>query len=466
MPGERKKGLRKLEGANPMEFVPLHDEPSGTWSPDQEAAAKAVSTAIKSYLIATEAHGSGKYSSIRDKIPGYLANPGNLFMAVCADGVVIRYEKKTDAQRKWAIAVFPQGIAEAAAMLSQNLVHILSAEMPNPVNENFGVEFKLSMHAPTQGISYDILAARIWFQAKLDEPRQCNPPGAKPYCLLSVRNQLNLEFHGEIIGEAGAATVPQPFLARRTIHLLAGWDCIEVFPGFSLDAWNAQFAPLWAEHDILGAALIAQTEDIQLSALDPRASARRHYAALLAEFMTLLQSNPEREQTLQTYLQSNPILLCPTQVRMWPKLAFGATVTDFVFRDATQEYFLVELERSTLRLFRNDGHATAELTHAQGQIIDWKRYLGDNLQTVQRELGLAGITPNPHGIIVIGRSHSLLPRDRRKLQTMTNESPKLRIMTYDDVYESAKAVFENLLGPMWDTGGDTQIFYPSHKAAG
>jgi hypothetical protein len=63
---------------------------------------------------------------------------------------------------------------------------------------------------------------------------------------------------------------------------------------------------------------------------------------------------------------------------MWPKLQLGATVTDFVFRDANHEYLLVELERSTLKLFRRDGHATSELTHAQGQIVDWKRYLEDN----------------------------------------------------------------------------------------
>ena len=98
--------------------------------------------------------------------------------------------------------------------------------------------------------------------------------------------------------------------------------------------------------------------------------------------------------------------------------------------------------------------------NATGQIVDWKRYLEDNLQTVQRELGLDGITPNPNGLVVIGRSQSLLPRDRRKLRTMTNESPRLRVMTYDDVYENAKAVMENLLGPIWDTGGSTQIYYP------
>ena len=227
-----------------------------------------------------------------------------------------------------------------------------------------------------------------------------------------------------------------------------------------LAPWNADFAPLWAERDVLGAALIAHTKEAQLSNLDPRASARRQYASLLAQFKSLLDSNPDREQVLQEFLQANPMLLCPTHVRMWPKLPLGATITDFVFRDANHEYLLVEIERSTLQLFRQDGHATADLTHAHGQIVDWKRYLEDNLQTVQRELGLAGITPNPNGLLVIGRSCFLLPRDRRKLQTMASESSKLRVMTYDDVYENAKAVFENLLGPMWDTGGTTQIYYP------
>jgi len=141
-------------------------------------------------------------------------------------------------------------------------------------------------------------------------------------------------------------------------------------------------------------------------------------------------------------------------------LALGANVTDFVFRDATHDYLLVELERSTLPLFRQDGHPTGELTHAHGQIVDWKRHLEDNLQTVQRELGLDGNTPNPNGLLVIGRSASLLPANRRKIQTMMNESPKLRVMTYDDVYENAKAVVENLSGPTWDGGGATQIFYP------
>ena len=461
MPRERKKGLLKIEGTNPMTFVEVKDDATiEAWTPEQEALANAVSKAVKSYIETTEALASGKYEHLRSMIPEYLRNPGNLLMAVCNDGVVIRYEKKGPEENKRAVAVIPQSIIDVAALLSQNLVHIESQETPQPLNENFGVELKLSVHSPSQKTSRDIAATRIWFQVKNAPPQEAMQPGAKPYCLLSVRNQLELELHGVLTPEGAGNAPEQPFVARTTLRFFAGWECIEVFPGFELDSWNPEFAPLWAERDVLGAALVAQTKDAQLSNLDPRSSARRQYASLLARFKALLDSNPEREQVLQSFLQENPILLCPSHVRIWPKLPLGATITDFVFRDANQEYILVELERSTLQLFRQDGHATADLTHAHGQILDWKRYLEDNLATVQRELGLVGITPNPNGMIVIGRSQSLLPRDRRKLQTMASESPKLRVMTYDDVYENAKAVFENLLGPIWDTGGATQIYYP------
>lgn len=459
MPGERKKGELRFEGTNPMVLVEASGEINETWTPEQERIAIAVSEAIKTYLKITKSLATEKYVDLSEKIPGYMADPGNLLIAVCTDGIVVRYERKVHEERKLAVTVLPQGIASGAALLSQNLVHIASPDASLPENENFGVEFKLSIQDPQQGVSHDVAVSRIWFQATNTPRQESGPLGAKPFCLLSVRNHLELELHG-VMASKDPGVFDQPFIARSTLRLMAGWDCIEVFPGLDVEPWKKEYAPLWAEHDVLGTVLIAQTKDAQLSSLDPRASTRRLYASLLSEFKALLDSNPDREQVLQTFLQQHPVLLSPTHVRMWPKLPLGATVTDFVFRDATHEYLLVELERSTLPLFRQDGHPTADLTHAHGQIVDWKRYLEDNLQTVQRELGLAGITTSPNALLVIGRSQSLHPRDRRKLQTMMNESPKLRILTYDDVYENAKATFENLLGPFWDVGGSTQIYYP------
>ena len=100
-----------------------------------------------------------------------------------------------------------------------------------------------------------------------------------------------------------------------------------------------------------------------------------------------------------------------------------------------------------------------ELNHAQSQIYDWRRYLEDNLATAQRELRLTDISANPKSMVVIGRSASMSPDNRRKLVTIENAIPKLKIMTYEDVYDSAKAVIENLLGPISEVGPNTVIYY-------
>lgn len=462
MSHEHKTGQLRFEGAEPMSFVESDGVSSIQLSTDEETASRILLDTIRSYLKTAESLVATKYHHLEQILPAYLVRPGNVLIAVCTDGIVIRYESKSGEKRNLAVTVMREDIAHAALVLSQNLVQVQQPGLPITSDDKLGVEIRLAKVSP-EGEAHDFFSTRIWLQVTNTEPQQLLQSPAKPYCLLSVRNSLEMEIHGEIVGDANSVAVPQPFIARSQVRLSAGWECIEVFPGLNLDAWKPEYAPLWAENDILGAALVAHTRDSQLSNLDPRAAVRRQYGALLAEFKQLIDSEPEREQVLQTFLQSNPALLCPTHVQMWPKLPLGAKVTDFVFRDAAQEYLLVELERSTLPLFRQDGHATAELTHAHGQIMDWKRYLEDNLQTVQRELGLHGITPNPSGLLVIGRSSSLLPENRRKIQTMMNESPKLRVMTYDDVYENAKAVLENLLGPMWDAGGSTQIFYPNSR---
>jgi hypothetical protein len=202
-----------------------------------------------------------------------------------------------------------------------------------------------------------------------------------------------------------------------------------------------------------------QFRESHFQSLDPKAEARRQVAELLKSYKDLLDSNPEREEVLQRFLRDHPFLLCPTHTKMWPKLALGARETDFIFQEAVGDYLLVELERATYRLFLKDGHPSRELNHARGQITDWKRYLEDNLSTVQRELGLIGISTNPKSLIVIGRSLSLTREDRRKLVTIENESPKTKIMTYDDVLENAKAVAENLLGPLWESPVKTRIYY-------
>ena len=99
------------------------------------------------------------------------------------------------------------------------------------------------------------------------------------------------------------------------------------------------------------------------------------------------------------------------------------------------------------------------MSHAQGQLLDCKRDLEDNLTTVQNELGLDGISSNPRGLIVIGRAHTLTPENGRKLITIGNENPELRIMIYDDFHDNTKTLVENLFGHLWKIVGTTQVYY-------
>ena len=456
-----KKCLVVFNGENPMSFVNTKEESVFTEITDeQNNNIDTLKTFMLNYFKAIKSLLEGKYLHLKDIVPEYLSNPGEVLLALCHDGIVIRYEKKRVAEKRIRIAIMPNGIMQVAQLFSQNVIKINSESSSEDLKTDLGIDMRIISFDSSGKNKQELAVGRIWFEVPFFIPEELPLPLQKPYCLLSVRNSLEVEFRGKLLPVESSKRSIQEFITKSEIALPVGWECIEVYPSASIDAWKPELAALWAENDLLANSFIAfQRQEFNRS-LDSRAETRRQFASLLAAFNDLLESEPDREQSLQAFLQANPTLLYPSHVNMWPKLPLGSRETDFVFRDAANDYVLVELERSTLPLFRQDGHPSAKLTHAHGQIVDWKRYLEDNLQTVQRELGLDGITTNPAGLIVIGRSRDLTPMNRRKLQTMMNESPKLKIMTYDDVYENAKAVIENFLGPIWDVGGSTHIYYP------
>jgi hypothetical protein len=271
----------------------------------------------------------------------------------------------------------------------------------------------------------------------------------------------SFEFNLEGITVPNGQTPDQgtKFLLRNKMRLPAGWDCIEIFPFPDVAIWKPENAEIWAESDLLASVVASQFRENEYRNLDPKAAARTQFAKLLNEYKMLLDSNPEREEILQVFLTANPVLLCPSFIMNKPKLQIGKKVTDFVFQDAVGDYILVELEPSTDPLFIKNGDTSSQLNHATNQILDWRRYIEDNLNTVQKELDLPGISSHPRGLIVIGRSSSLNIETRRKLVAIENESPKTKIMTYDDVFDNAKEIIDNLLGPIWIGSGTTEVYY-------
>jgi hypothetical protein len=349
-------------------------------------------------------------------------------------------------------------LTKLAPSLSQ---HVVYCHTSKPFTSRVPAEapsLRLFTTRQQGGEGREIASFRLGFDIVLEQPDRLPQPPLKPFCGLSVQNSFEFGLVGEF-REAHPGHTAQTFVVRSGFRLPVGWDCLEVYPFLTPDHWKPEYAAVWAGNDILLTAVRRQLRETRFHALDPNAVPRAKFAALLREFKTLLDSRPDREETLQQYLRDNPILICPANIGFWPKLDLGARNTDFVFREAVGDYLLVELERSTHRLFNRDGQTSAQLNHACGQIVDWKRYLEDNLRSVQAEKGLLGISVNPKSLVVIGRSDLLTDENRRKLTTLENQHSKLKIMTYDDVYETTKALAENLFGPIWETGPNTEVYY-------
>jgi hypothetical protein len=447
-----------------MQINPLDETQEVSLSADQRNLQKAVLMSISAYIKAARELIKGKYAHLREYVPIHLRDPGMIACICCQDGIIVRYDAKTET-RPAIVSGWDNGtLSQIAPLVSESVVYCYPDKGYESLIPQKAPEIRL-VKRDTNGQEVVIFHARIGIESVIQAPPNASPqPSAKPYCLMSVINSLEFNLSGIMLSDRQSTDNGKPFLIRNKIRLPVGWECVEIFPFPNINNWKPEYSSIWAENDLLASVVAAQFRELQFHNLDPKAAARSEFQKLLSEYKQLLDSEPEREETLQSFLKEHPALLCPTQIRANPKLQLGKRVTDFVFQDSTGDYLLVELEKSTEPLFLKNGDTSSVLNHARNQIIDWRRYLEDNLHTVQKELELPRISANPRALIVIGRSHSLNEDNRRKLISLENESPKTKIMTYDDIFESTKAIVENLLGPLWLDAGKTEIYYLPNDA--
>ncbi len=421
----------------------------------QKGAARQIARALKAYVAEGRRLLDTVYADVKEIAPPYFAHPTKLISICCTDGIIVRYER---ADSDTAIAsVLNQPLQEAAPALSEFVVYCVT-EGSSPPDSMFDKAPTLQLfRQPMTGSRENLWDAKIALRCTIPMAPSMPAPGA-PFRLLGVSPEIRVDLVGAIIDPEAADRSGREFVVTSSVRLNVGWEYIDIFPNADLSHWSVENAKSWAERDILAAVLKHHLRERHYRALDPNADARRACRDLLAEYGRLLDANPP-EETLQQFLKDNPTLLCPAQRRSWPKIPLGSRVTDFVFRQADGDYLLVELERPSKKLFTKIGDTSSQLTHACGQVADWKRYLEDNLATAQRELGLVGISANPNALVVIGRSKDLTEDLRRRLTTLHNQTPTLKVMTYDDVLENAKAVMENIVGPLWDVGGSTEVYF-------
>jgi hypothetical protein len=150
------------------------------------------------------------------------------------------------------------------------------------------------------------------------------------------------------------------------------------------------------------------------------------------------------ERTYQGYLKKHPALLDPlaTSIVEGQNLG-GRWRSDFVIRRLDDEYVFVEIEKPQDKPFTNYPHPSQCLSHALGQILNWLVWVEDNIAYAQSH-GLPRIH-QPRGVVVIGRSKNVREAQLRMLRLLNDTlTPRIRILTYDEVILNARNVVRNL----------------------
>lgn len=456
-------GKLSIAPGKPLELADIDEGPLLQADDETNIYRERVAKTLKSYLAAIQALLDGKYRELRDIVPLHMTCSCRPAAFVFSEGIVIRYDRHENHDLAVLVAVpvtlssedgasHDPSLATATQALSENFLHCVT----DPSNFDPGPNtptITLSAEAQESGETRHFCTQRIWAAVSPPKTPDTTSSILRPLPALSIRNEFDITMHVEI--ESDPAKPRRKFLVRSSFRIPAGWEALEIFPRYPVEVWNPDTASLWAENDLLAAVLQRNLRDSQFRAMDPMYEARKQMARLLSECENLLSGN---EEPLHQYIKSNPGILCPTHYRVWSKLPLGKRITDFVFQEPSGEYLLVELESPLRLLFRADGQPREELIHALDQVVDWRRYIEDNLKTVQNELGLRGISVNPSCLVVIGRSASLDDNAKRKLVALQNSMPKIRIMTYDDLILNARASAENILGPLWDAGPNAEVY--------
>ena len=458
-PAVYKRGRLIAEPGKPVRLV---EEEVVSKPAPESSIGRTISRALKAYRRASSDLTPGKYAHLKQYAPPQLREPCHIYVFVCTDGVLVRYDPAGSEELKVFTAEMPQPLEVIAPQLSEGVVYF-SADPTTFVPPTTGPGFALLVvDAQGNATTREHLHPTICGSTQLPASFVLQPAGTRPPTLAAINSELAMFAHGvELPVNTVLGANPseeKPFVISSKFQLQVGWRAIEAYPLLGEDYWQKEFAPLWAEIDILFAAAHAQAPEIELNAADGLSAERARYARILAEFNALL-SGPE--EPVHQFLRVHPHLISQTFTWRGSKLPFGnELVSDFVFREPPNDYLLVELESPQHELFTKNGDQRVQLNHAIQQTSNWVRYIADNKRTVEDELELVGISATPRRLVVIGRSASLTERDRRTLSQLMSDNPHLTILTYDDMIDRAKANLERLLGSLSLQVQNARLYYP------
>ncbi len=197
---------------------------------------------------------------------------------------------------------------------------------------------------------------------------------------------------------------------------------------------------------LIGGVLQKQSFRDDSAAIELIRSASSRWLAIgdrvLKDFGDLITTNPNDEPAFQRFLETNPQLLDPMAIEVWPEPnLFGSRKPDFVVKRSDGSYLVVEIECPAKTLITWAGHPSAEVTHAEHQVTDYRNYMLSHIGTVKDFF--SGFS-DPDCLVVVGLESTLTPEQKATLAALNGARHRVKVVGFDWLLERAERISKNV----------------------
>jgi hypothetical protein len=238
------------------------------------------------------------------------------------------------------------------------------------------------------------------------------------------------ELWQRIIDAGGTSDAVQDAARKKLVELILSIE--------REDDLAASLAQVFFRHQI-------STDNVEPAKELVRAVASRWFSIgekKLREFQSLIDDHGNDEPKFQSFFESNPQLLDPMAVEVWPEPnLFGSRKPDFVVKRSDGSYLVVEIECPNKNLITKAGHPSADVTHAEHQVTDYRKYLLDHIGNVKNVF--SGFS-DPDCLVVVGIEKSLSDDEKAVLTSLNDARHRLKVVGFDWLLERAERVSKNV----------------------
>ena len=166
---------------------------------------------------------------------------------------------------------------------------------------------------------------------------------------------------------------------------------------------------------------------------------------MFQEYQRILNQPEIREQTIQLYLAEHILLIDPCAKYVHSQVQLGAEyIADFVIETYDGLYKLVEIEKPIDRLYLKNGDPSSVLTHAEQQVLNWQRWIRQNIAYIRFESQLP--MNDPEGLVIIGLRSQMSQDEIHQLEERNiSRRGRIKVITFDDLALQLNQLIENIV---------------------